>query len=398
MYEEAFVWEMSNIKLLYPHNIPLHNNQANIIQVLHMCNAFQKNGIDTTLVIPVDFHSKDKEIKKIIEEKLGSPPLFEIVKIRQYNIFGRGAALCAAITFFKIFYHRNTFDYCFTRSIFTNHFALKIFKNVIFEAHGSVLQTNSLFLNKIYSKVLIKDSLRPNQILFITISQALAQVWEGFGVPPKKIHVSHDGVSTNNCNINISKNKALSYLKIKTNNKIVTYAGSLYRDRGISEILKLAQEYPDVSFFIVGGPDIEKEYYQSQCIQSQINNISFIGHVPHYKIKYYLAAADVLLMMWSWDVPTIDICSPLKVFEYMASGRIIVGYGFPTIKEVLDDGHNALLASPDNFKELKEKLNTALLLNYPNQLSENSKKHVLENFTWETRANNIIRKINSKSD
>ena len=82
----------------------------------------------------------------------------------------------------------------------------------------------------------------------------------------------------------------------------------------------------------------------------------------------------------------------------MASGRIIVGYGFPTIKEVLDDGHNALLASPDNFKELKEKLNTALLLNYPNQLSENSKKHVLENFTWETRANNIIRKINSKSD
>lgn len=386
------------MKLLYLHHIPPYDNQANIIQVLHMCNAFQKNGIDTTLVIPVALNYEDKEIKKIIEEKLGRPPLFKIIKIRKYNIFNRGAALCTAIEFFKNFYKQKTFDYCFTRSIFTNHFALKIFKNVIFESHESILQMNSSFLNNIYTKVIIKDSLRHNQKLFITISQALAEIWERNGVPKRKIHVAHDGVSHDICNTVISKNKALSHLKIISYKKIVTYAGSLYRDRGIEDIVKLACEFPEVLFLIVGGPIIEKEYYQSQCLQSQISNISFIGQVPHYKIKYYLAAADVLLMMWSWEVPTIKICSPLKVFEYMASGRIIVGYGFPTIREVLEDGHNALLASPDNFKELKEKLNTALLLNYPNQLSVNSKRHVVENFTWEKRANNIIRKINSTSD
>jgi glycosyltransferase involved in cell wall biosynthesis len=63
----------------------------------------------------------------------------------------------------------------------------------------------------------------------------------------------------------------------------------------------------------------------------------------------------VLLALWSKKVPTINYCSPLKIFEYMASGRIMVAHGFPTIKEVIKHNKNGLLARPDDFNDLVEK-------------------------------------------
>ena len=41
--------------------------------------------------------------------------------------------------------------------------------------------------------------------------------------------------------------------------------------------------------------------------------------------------------------------SPLKIFEAMANGRPILASDLPAVREVLRDGHNALLAPPDDL-------------------------------------------------
>ena len=41
--------------------------------------------------------------------------------------------------------------------------------------------------------------------------------------------------------------------------------------------------------------------------------------------------------------------SPLKIFEAMANGRPILASDLPAVREVLRDGHNALLAPPDDI-------------------------------------------------
>jgi glycosyltransferase involved in cell wall biosynthesis len=95
-------------------------------------------------------------------------------------------------------------------------------------------------------------------------------------------------------------------------------------------------------------------------------------------------------MLWSSEVPTIHVCSPLKVFEYMASGRVIVGHAFPTITEVLVDGETAFLATPANEKELEKKLATALSLTYPNLLAQKAREIALTQYSWEARASRIL--------
>ena len=58
-------------------------------------------------------------------------------------------------------------------------------------------------------------------------------------------------------------------------------------------------------------------------------------------------------MIWTDKTNTMNYCSPLKLFEYMAAGRIIVGHDFPTISEVLTNNETALLVPPDSFEALR---------------------------------------------
>jgi glycosyltransferase involved in cell wall biosynthesis len=246
------------------------------------------------------------------------------------------------------------------------------------------------WLNNWWIRKFLKSARSDNFVKIIAISRVLAEIWRKRGIPPQKILVLHDGVSLDDYKDLKSREAARAELGIKDKKKIVTYVGSLYEDRGIGDILKLAQLFPAVHFMVVGGPEKNKLDYEAKARCDGLANIVFTGRVPHHQVKDYLLAADILLMLWSRQVPTIRVCSPLKVFEYMAAERIIVGHGFPTIREVLKDGETAFLADPDSFEDLKIKMSHALALDYPNDMAKKARKVVLQNYTWESRAKAIV--------
>ena len=68
-----------------------------------------------------------------------------------------------------------------------------------------------------------------------------------------------------------------------------------------------------------------------------------------------MAACDVLLMPYQRSVSigvaghdTARWMSPMKMFEYLASGTPVISSDLPVLREVLADGRNALLAAPDD--------------------------------------------------
>jgi len=224
----------------------------------------------------------------------------------------------------------------------------------------------------------------------VCISQELSKYWQKRGIKCNEIIVQHDGMNPryykNMAEIPSGKEK----LGLDKNCKIATYIGSLRHNRGIDYIIQLAVDFPDVEFIVIGDYLTNKGYYEIKALQRDALNVSFLGWISPKKVPMYLSASDVLIMNWTKKVPTINFCSPLKVFEYMASGRVIIGPGFSTIKEVLSDGKEAYLFKPDNYQSMKTTFKKAIVMKYPNKISENARKKAFLKYGWDSRIKNII--------
>jgi glycosyltransferase involved in cell wall biosynthesis len=84
-----------------------------------------------------------------------------------------------------------------------------------------------------------------------------------------------------------------------------------------------------------------------------LDNVTLTGFVPNRHIPLYQAAGDILLMPYEFSVTvsgggnTADVCSPMKMFEYMAAGRAILSSDLPVLHEVLDETR-AVFCSPED--------------------------------------------------
>ena len=106
---------------------------------------------------------------------------------------------------------------------------------------------------------------------------------------------------------------------------------------------------------IVGGHEKEPDLARVKAFAEQLNcasRVTFTGLVPPAQVAQWLREADVLALPNPASAISSAFTSPLKLFEYMASGRPIVASDLPSIREVLKDGENALLVEPGNPQAL----------------------------------------------
>jgi glycosyltransferase involved in cell wall biosynthesis len=128
------------------------------------------------------------------------------------------------------------------------------------------------------------------------------------------------------------------------------YFGHLYAGRGIEIIEAMAAVQPRVLFLVYGGNDADIAVRRTA---SNVSNIRYMGHVDHVSASRIMLAIDVLLMPYQESVAigvgghdTARWMSPMKMFEYMATGLPIISSDLPPLREVLTDGRNALLVPP----------------------------------------------------
>ena len=163
-------------------------------------------------------------------------------------------------------------------------------------------------------------------------------------------------------------------------------------------ILPLASYFPDIDFHIIGGLIEDIEYWKQQYSG---NNIYFHGFIPHGELLPYYKKLEVFLAPYKKYVsgygggPDIaEYMSPLKVFEYMAAGKVIVSSRLPVLEEVLEDGVNAILCDPNNLEDWVKAIKILLKdKQLRQQLGENAKKTLEKKYTWEKRSIRILRQI-----
>ena len=132
------------------------------------------------------------------------------------------------------------------------------------------------------------------------------------------------------------------------------YAGHMYRGRGIELILTVAARLPEQRFLLMGGEAEHSAHFERDAHRRGLGNVRLLGHIPNARIPLHLAACDALLMPYQSKVAvagnagdTARWCSPLKMFEYMAAGRLIISSNLPVLQEVLHSG-NAVLCDPED--------------------------------------------------
>ena len=130
---------------------------------------------------------------------------------------------------------------------------------------------------------------------------------------------------------------------------IVLYTGTFEAYQGLDLLFAAAaivrRTRPDVRFVLAGGKPDQVARAKAQAAAAGAEHVTFAGEQPSESIPAYLDAADVLVSPRSSGTNT-----PLKIYQYLRSGRVIVATRLLTHTQVLSD-EVAILTKPtaDDF-------------------------------------------------
>jgi glycosyltransferase involved in cell wall biosynthesis len=175
----------------------------------------------------------------------------------------------------------------------------------------------------------------------------------------------------------------------------VGFTGHIYPGRGADLLFELAKQMPNVNFLWVGGTPELVAFWKNKLTEAGMTNVTMTGFVKHDVIPLYQAAADVLLMPYSRSIEAssgqdiAEVINPMKMFEYMASGRAIVSADLPSIREVLNEG-NAVLREPGEIEDWRLEIES-LLADEPRRLALGKQARTdVSQLTWVKREERIM--------
>ncbi len=378
------------MKLIYIVNQRLPIEKAYSIQIVKMCEAFALKGLDVVLLFP----SRKNPSGKTVFEYYGVKNNFKAVKLPTLDFHFPGRLdrwavniknLISGLTIFLYVLFKKS-DIIFSRDELPLYFLSFFKENLVFEAHK--FSSRRIGFYRRFKKAGFK---------IVTISKGLRDEFIKFGYEPERVLVAHDGVDLHQFNVSLSEGECRNKVGLPKDKKIIGYVGQLKTmgmEKGIGSLIQavggLSVNHPDILLVIVGGSDIDLKSYQSFAQEKGMSDkVLFLGWKKHEDIPYYLGAFDVLAMPFPNKPHYALYMSPLKLFEYMASGRPIVATDLPTVREVLNPD-NSVLVEPDNDGKFAR--GVELVLTNP-ELSKRISAQALndvENYTWNARATKVL--------
>jgi len=371
------------MKIIYLANARIPTEKAHGIQIMKMCQAFQGVGADIELVVAkrINLEFKDTDVFDYynISEKfpIKRLPLFDLVdrkrSLKGLSVIIQNTTFALSAFFYLLF---KKVDIIYARDEFSLFF-LSFFKNnLVLELHN--FPRSRFFLYKWLFKKVKK---------IVVINNKLKEMTVDLGIDPDKILVAHDGVDLNQFTVIETKEECRRKLGLPLDKKLVIYTGQLFKWKGVY-VLAEASRFLDDSYQIVlvGGMEYDRIKLEKFIKEKQLDKIIIIDHQSPDLVPYYLKSADVLILPNSSRERISRLfTSPMKMFEYMASGRPIVASNLPSIREVLNE-RNSILFKPDDPRDLADKIQIAL---DDQKVSEKALLDV-QKYTWHKRVKKIL--------
>ncbi len=356
------------MKITYIAETSLTNKSAYTHHVLKMCDSLCKKG-DVKLIIP--FADKNLNLKRIKKNFL--------LKSKK-NIFIKSILKNKISNFlFRILFGYKTANYLknsnsnliITRSLISSFFLcffkIKHFLEIHTELRG-ITKLLLISLGYINSEFIIR---------VIFISKTLSKKFPNLN--KKKILILHDAIDL----------KDFRYKNKRNTIKHVSYVGSFHKGKGIELILKLANKFKKIQFNIYGDP-MGKVYRRTK-------NVKIFGYIDYYKVPLVLSNSDILILpsadLQFGRAKNLNISnynSPLKMFDYLASGKVIIASKRDGICEVLKHNYNSVIVNKYELNSWSIALEKIILNKYNLlKLRKNSLK-TANKYTWDKRVKSIL--------
>ena len=369
------------MKILYLSTARMPTEKAHGLQMVKTLEALG-NRAEVTFFYPsrknifeksiFDFYNLDK---KFNVRELLNPFIFLEKKVESVYFSLLRAYLWCALTVIGVF-KKN--DAVLTREIVVAYVLSLFGKKVIFEDHEPKRSFRWLYchmVRKIKKKIIVAAN--------------MAAIYEKCGVDETTFTFIPNGVDLKEFE---REKRDEDWLRKKINvsvqKKVVLYVGHFYKWKGVYTLLEAAPIIRG-DVLLLGGTEIDTEKMKKYINGKDIKNVSLHSFVEHGEAVKFMKSADVLVLPnTSLEERSREYTTPIKMFEYMASGVPIVASDIPSFSNYLKHNRNAILVKPDDVIELVNAINYALK-NDVNSLSDKAKQDVLA-YTWQSRADKII--------
>lgn len=385
----------------YITNARIPTEKAHGYQIAKMCEAFGRLNHKVTLVIPSRINSKDLKNTDPYQY-YDTAKNFGIKKLLIPDLIWLTAKLPGKIQYLVLLVYSFSFAlsamlYCIVNKpelIITRDnrvaYFLSFFNKVIYESH--------LFSRNKVERFFEKSAFK-RCICFITITQNLKKVYESYGFKSEKILVLPDGVDVDKFNISVSKEEARMKTGLPKHYKIVGYLGRfriMDAEKGLKDLIRSMKyiEAEDVRLMVIGGPvELIETYFK--IIQDE-NLLSekyiFKDTIPHSEVPMYLKSFDCCVLTLPWKEAFAVFMSPLKMFEYMASGCPIIAPDLPNVREILNDDMCVFVA-PDDMKGIASAIEKVLSdQDLATKISFNAMQEA-NKYSWVKRADMLINHV-----
>ena len=362
------------ISYLFNSAIPSHN--AGSIQVIKTCEELVGENNEVFLITPdtgLKISMKNFYDLNLVPKRIKLKYFTEFPQGIKYYLFSIFAVIKASLLKTDLFVTRNLFTLI----------VLNLFnKKTIIEIHHDLSNEGKL-IRFFYKNFDILNSKNILRVVAITNSVKKFLTRE-LKVDKKKIKIIPSASSLN------FKFKALKNKKKYR----IGYFGSLEKSKGSEFIIELAKIDKINEYYIYGGQ--KNDIYEMRK-KNKYKNLFLNKFISYKKLKYYLDKMDILVMPSNkrelkslGGVGNIaKYTSPLKLFDYLASGKFIIISDLKVFNEIVKNDKHCIVMTLDHFKWLKVLQNIKKNLKKINIMKKNAMS-LSKKYTYRKRAKSLL--------
>ena len=368
------------MRICYLFNSSTPSSNPGSIQVVNTCGAIAELSHSIKLIVP------NTGFKLSLAKFYGIKKSPKLIKLKYFTKFPLGINYYLFSIFSIAYGIIDKTELYITRNFFTLFVLSLLKKKVIIEVHHD-LKNESRLVIFLYKYLDILNQKNILKIVAITNSVKKYLI-NKFNLDPKKIEI-------------IPSASALKFKFSKIKKKKIYnigYFGSLDSSKGSNFIIKLAKKDKKNNYFIYGG-NKDEVFKLKKKINSK--NLQINQSVPYSKLEKIISKMDILLMPANLKrlrslggVGNIaKYTSPLKLFDYLASGKLIISSNLKVFQEILENKKNCIM-----INNLETKIWIKVINNFKfNLLMANNLKrnayNLSKKYTYIKRAEKILKSI-----